>query len=306
MKIVTYVTPENLRNYALNTTEEAKDMVLTEICLEASRDIESMCSNRVFYPYKETKYFDHPANRLERWTELKLKDDLLQVTALTTNEGATAISSGDYFLRAGFSGRYDEPPYDRIQLEYATTGYNTGFYWSSTPQRANAVTGFWGYVPNWGTSVSSASCWIDSGATISGVTSTTITLNSVAGVNALGLSPRVSPMSLIMWYDSDYADMEMGLVTAVDEGTNVLTVQRGVNGTSTDTPTGTPTLYVYNPPSDIVRATRALAAYYWRGRQTSRADISRPIITAAGTVIEPSSYPRVITETVERYQSILE
>ena len=306
MKIATYVTPENLRNYSLSSSSEKEDNVLAEICLEASRDIEAMCGDRLFFPYLETKYFDHPENQTLGWTELKMKDDLLQVTTFTTNEGATSVSAGDYFLRTGREGRYGDPPYDRIQLEYGSTGYSTGLYWSSTPQRANAVTAFWGYVPGWATSAADSRCWIDSGATVESATTNTLTLSAVAGANAIGLSPRVSVQSLVMWYNSTYTSMEMGFVTAVNEATNVITLQRGVNGTSTDSPSGSPTLYVYSPPSDIVRATRALAAYYYRARMSSRPDIARPIITAQGAIIEPSSFPKMVIETVERYHLTLE
>lgn len=306
MNIASYITPQNLRVTELDSSNEKDDNILAELCLEASRDFERMCSGRVFYPYKNTRYYDHPSQRGHEYTTIILKDDLLQVTSFTTNNGATTVPAGDFFLRTGPRGFWEHPPYDRIELEYGSTGYSTGLNWSSTPQRANTIAGFWGYVPDWGESVSAASCWTSTGATVESATSTTLTLSALAGVDAYGLYPRLSKYDLVMWYNSTYADMEMGFVIDIDEATDTITVTRGVNGTSTDTPSGSPTLYKFKPEGSIVRAVRKLAAFYYRGRQTSRADIDRPIITATGAIIMPSALPKDVVEVVQNYQGILE
>lgn len=279
--------------------------MLAELCLEASRDFERLCSARVFYPYFATKYFDHPNNNAEH-TTLKVMDDLLMVTEFTTNNGATTVPSGDYFLRTGPRGNWDEPPYDRIELEYASTGYSTGLYYTNTPQRANAVTGFWGHVPGWGASVGESQCWVSTGATVSSATATTLVLSSASGVDAYGMYPRVAMYDLVMWYNSAYASMEMGFVSNVDEPTSTVTLTRGVNGTSTDTPSGDPVLYKFRTGGDIVRAVRRLAAHYYRARQTSRGDIDRPIITQSGAIIMPSSLPKDVLEVAQAYQGVLE
>lgn len=306
MNIASYINPINLRQTELNSANESEDNVLAELCIEASREFESMCGQRIFYPYLDTKYFDHPDQKGHPNSTLLLHDDILQVTSLTTNNGADTLAAGDFFLRTGARGRYGETPYDRIELEYGSTGYATNFQWTDTPQRANAVTGFWGYVPGWTGAVATDSCWVSSGAAIQSVTSTTLVVDSLAGVNMLGVFPRVAMFDLVMWYTTSYATMEMGFVINVDEDSNTITLNRGVNGTTALSLTGTPTLYVYRPPRDIVHAVRRLAAFYYRQRQTSRTDIDRPIITQGGSIVMPSSLPKDIFETVQRYQGILE
>ena len=306
MNIASYASPVNLRQTELNSANEVNDNILSELCLEASRDFEAMCGGRFFYPQLATKYFDHPDQKGNENATLIVRDDLLQVVTLTTDNGNETLASTDYFLRTGPRGRYGETPYDRIELEYGSTGYATNFQWTDTPQKANAVTGFWGYVPGWTGAVATDSCWVNTGAAIQSVTSTTMTVDSLAGVDMLGMYPRVQKFDLVMWYNTTYTSMEMGFVVDVAEDTGVLTVNRGVNGTSTDTPSGTPTLYKFRPPSDVVRATRRLAAFYYRARQTSRADIDRPIITQGGQIVMPSSLPKDVHETIQRYQGILE
>ena len=308
MNIASYITPVGLRQSELNTERETHDNILAELCLEASRDWEGLCGGKKFYPYKATKLFDHPELKNDEHSTLRVGDEILQVISMTTRNTAESIATSDIILRNGPPphGLTNESPYDRIELKYGSTGYTTNFQWADTPQQANSVVAFWGYVPGWTGAVATDSCWIDSMADIQSVTSSTITVDSLAGVNGLGLYPRVRKFDLVMWFNTTYTDMEMGFVIDIEEETGILTVNRGVNGTSVATPSGTPSLYVYRPPADIVRAVRRLAAFYYRARATSRGDIDRPVLGPGGTLVLPAGLPKDVGETMMRYQGVLD
>jgi hypothetical protein len=91
--------------------------------------------HRTLYPWTGTRYFDLPG---QASTGVRLYLDehpLISATAVTS--GGVTVAAADYFLRPD-----DGPPYTRIELDRAATGY-----WSvgSTNQRNVAVTGLWGW-----------------------------------------------------------------------------------------------------------------------------------------------------------------
>mgnify|MGYP001605011279 FL=1 len=155
-----YVTYEELKEYLTSKPGEAikDDQLLKQFVIKTSRLFDEYCE-RKFYPRIETRYFDHPTDGLieDAWPldsnlitaqvarvrtdELWLDDDLLALTTLTTNNGATTITSSDYLLLNG--QKYAPTPYNVIRLQ--PNGTTTAFKYTNTPYKANALTGVWGF-----------------------------------------------------------------------------------------------------------------------------------------------------------------
>jgi hypothetical protein len=133
---VWYCTREDVKS-ALDYNETARNNAKVDRAIEAaSRTVEGLC-HRKFYPWTGTRYFDWPNDQRARsWRIWLNEDEIISVSSLTS--GGTAISSDDYFLEPVNDG----PPYDRIEIDRASTAaFNSG----STPQRSIAVTGVFGY-----------------------------------------------------------------------------------------------------------------------------------------------------------------
>lgn len=102
----------------------------------ASRSAESLLHVQTFAPTIGTRYFDYPGPTVASVRLYLDEHPLISLTTLTS--GGTAISASDYLLESVNSG----PPYRRIELNRGTSGYWQG---GSTPQRAIAVAGVWGW-----------------------------------------------------------------------------------------------------------------------------------------------------------------
>lgn len=284
-----YVTPEELKSAELGTTRDSHDESVAEFCLNASRTLEFLCAGARFYPTKQTRYYDH------RWSDkLVLDEDLLEVISITTNNGNTTITEANAFLQRGLT--YNEgPPYDRIVLDTSSSDL---FYYSTTPQRANAVTGFWGHIESWD------SCWVDTNLEISAWAASSFTLSALPEetYNVHGQAPAVGLYNLVRWYDSDTDDMEMAFVTGVSGTT--LTVERGVNGTSVQaTPGSNKSLYVFKPDRQVHHVARRLASWLWHQKGDVRNDNDRPRFID-GQIVLPSAWPRDVLEFAETMRGV--
>lgn len=277
-----YVLPHDLKE-SIKTRQDTDDALVARYCLEASADVRRIALGREFHPILETRYYDYCND-----THLSLDRDLVEVTSFTTGNGGETIPSGSYFLKSGKT--YGYPPYRSIELKL--DGAVSTFSFSGTPQQANAVTGYWGCMPNWG------DAWLDSGDTIDSISSTLLTVSNVDGLDAMFNKPRFKQFQLLKI--SDGTNDEFVFVLGKNQADNTLSIARGVNGTSAlASPTGS--IYVWQPPSDIARWTRRLALWYYRNRGNSRNDADRPIITPNGTVM-PASIPQDIIEGVRSYR----
>lgn len=286
-------------------SEGKVDDVLRSFCIKASRFFDMLCTNKVtpkrrFYPLYETRYFDHPVSgggstlvstSVGRADELRLRDDLLALDTLTTQNGAQTIDSADYLLYA-WPGDYYPTPYDTIGLQ--PNGTVTQFAYGTTPRKANAVTGWWGYHDDWG------SAWEDSGDTVQDdpllVGAGTLTVSDVDGDDINGISNRFQNLQLLRIED------EYLWASKVDPSTNVITVRRGVNGTTAaehavDTP-----VYIYRPMQDARLALEYLAMHLYQRKDSVGTPDQRPLAAAKGLLVFPASMPKEVQDIVDRYQ----
>ncbi len=259
------------------------DGVMRSICTAASRWLDAK-THRWFYPLIQTRYYDHP----EDATRLKVDKDLLAVSEFTTQNGEVEVTADQYFLMCADS--YNLTPYDRIVLK--TNSDRTQLIYTGTLQKANAVTGTWGYHEDWGNAWQSSNDTIlnATGITTSG---TSITVADGDGADIFGVTPRFK-IGQTFKADDEFMDL-----TGISGET--LTVIRAVNGSTAATHAKDVMLYVYRPMKDIEDAALALAKWFWSRRESK--SFARIIVPAPGVVDIPPGVPLEMVMAIGRYRT---
>lgn len=263
-------TINRIRSVDLASTNTADDDKLRRLILVAGQTFSNLVGSRLA-PYKDIKYYNHP---YPLTNVLKLNDNLLEIIEVKTEGGDVTLLNSDLILKCGDNTNLT--PYDTIEIK--TTSDNVFFNIGQTAQNANIVTGIWG----WHDELDNM--WINTNDTVVSSTSTTITVDNADGLNAI-FETRFDKMQLCKVVQG--SSYEFIVVSDLNTTTNILTVIRAVNGTSQLTLTGGETIYSYNPPYDIEQAVRRLAAWYYRAKDSQRADLDRPVITNVGVVMPP-------------------
>lgn len=285
MNIASYVTVDDMKEIDIHTSSGNDDNILAKICLEASRDWEALCRGRLFYPVRKTKVYGNPDDS----RTLMVRDDLLEVIELTVD--SDVITSDKYYLAAGEDANL--LPANTLRLRDTT-----GVVFSTTDHDGVQVDGYWGFVNNWGHGTD----FIDTGVNLTGITgTTTLNVDTLSGVDILGLTAQIRRLDMIKLVEG--AVTEYALVTAIDTGANELTVIRAINGTTAITFSSTIDIEVWRPDADIMHHVRRLAVFYYRQKDTSRADVERPIITNGGIVL-PMGVPKDIIRASQRYHEV--
>ncbi len=292
-----YATVDEIKLYLGGGLEELQesddDALLMRFAIKASRMFDNFATNGVmptrrFYPTIATKDFDHPDDT----ALLSLRDDLLECTTLTTDNGGTTILAANYELQTS-NGRYNQTPYSQIRLH--PDGTVTAFEYDGTPYAANAVTGLWGYHNDW------ADAWEDSGDSVqdvAGISSsdTTITVTDADGDDINGLPTRFKIQQILKIED------EYLWLTDVNGTDNELTVRRGMNGSTAATHALDTAIYVYRPMDDIIEAMELLSTYIYRRKDSIGSEIDRPMVGDKGQLIMPQVLPSEVMRILRPYR----
>jgi len=270
-----YISLDDLKLYIeIDDDDGSDDPLLEGLCYTASRMIDGT-TRRFFYPKIETRDYDHPQHDDGR---LKLDGDLLVVDTFTTNNGDTEISASDYFLMTGTS--YNLPPYERIVLK--RDGTQPNLLYSGTIQKANQLIATWGYHEDYDNAWQSSNDVVKDAAGISAAV-TSITVDNADGADIYGNTPRFKTQTLLK------IDDEFISLVAKDTTTNILTVIRGVNGSTAASHALNAPIYIYQPEADIHHAARRLAGWLYAQKDTPYSN--RLVIPQAGTIEIPSGAP---------------
>lgn len=318
-----YATYTEIKEYLDNRAQESLNIdnaLLQRFAVQASRRFDSLCF-RKFYPTLETRTYDDPVQSASRALGgrrvrvaissgdfgpliippiasairpdvLKLDDDLLEVVTLTTSNGDTTIAAADQLLRTG--NARNQTPYDRIVLK--SDGTTTLFTFSGTPQDANSVTAFWGYHNDWANAWASVDTVQD---TPLAVGDTTLTVEDADGTDENGLTPRFQTQQLIRFGTGTSA--EYSFINAVNVDTDILTIRRGVNGTTAAEQANATAIFVFRPQPDIVLAMLVLATYSYRRKETIGKTEDRGMASSTGVLLLPPKLPEDVTRTLETY-----
>lgn len=226
-------TLQALRQYigleASNTSEDAR---LLDALSAGSAAIEHQ-TQRNFLPRQAS--IAHKLNLRNR-SELLLQDDLLTLQSISNGDG-TAIALEDI-----------------VQVSNSILVLTNGatFSYLNTIEKAITVTGIWGYHLNW------ASAWLDSEDTVQDAPlSSSATSITVTDADA-GTSPRFQVGQLLRIED------EYLVVTAINSSTNILTVERGAQGTTAATHVNGTLIEIYQVPNNITQVTLRWALWLYR------------------------------------------
>lgn len=262
-----YTTVDSIRGRLTIDTQDDDDRLLEAIA-EASRALDAATGRR-FYPRIATHYYDYMGP-----VRLRLDDDLLTATTVTTNNDGTTLASTDYHLAQGTS--YNFHPYDRILIDRSSSAR---FQWSSTVVKSQKVVGVWGYHTDY------TKAWVDSGATLgANITDTT------------GTSITVSDGTQFEVGETIQIDSEWLLIKRV-EGT-AITVERGINGSTAATHTSGTTIETFLPEQDAERIASRYALWLYK---QDEAPFTYEVTQADGSMIIPQSAPPEVHRFIKRY-----
>jgi hypothetical protein len=276
-----YASFEDLKT-RLTITEPDDDAILRGYMEAASRMWDDWTFRR-YYPELKTRYYDHPSGDT---TLLKLGANLLSINSLTTANATVTVAAADYNLM--WADGYEGPPYNRIQLD--PSGTQVYFEWSTTPVRANAVTGVWGWHDDY------ANAWLDSGDTLAAqitAAATSMTVANVNGPDGYGETPRFKAQQLLK-IEGEYLYVVRKSATA-----DTMTVKRGVNGTTAAIHAISTPIYVYQPSSVVRQVVLRLAHWLYRQKDGQFETVMVPEL---GGISVPAGMPADIKLLIPLYQ----
>jgi len=240
---------------AQDSTDDAK--LITQI-RQVSRRIDRMfMPNRrapLFAPYIETRnQFQFAGSAIDSYAgTFYLGQPLLAVTGVGIGSEVLTVGTTVQLYQG------DTSPYLSLQLLNRCCG---GWYQYVRCAGCEAlpflsVTGTWGYNVDW------TNAWINTLQTILNVgginaSATSITVTDPEAANDLGEAPCLSIGNLLQ-IESEWLE-----VTAVNTTTNVITVRRGVNGSTAAAHAQGTAIYTYAVDEQIKRATIRQAAFQY-------------------------------------------
>lgn len=182
-------------------------------------------------------------------------DPLLQVVSIVDGEGTTLTP----YVRATQTGEYllsGSTPYMQIAL-----ALDSGKRWDAyvgDPRDAIVITGFWGYHSRW------SEAWVSAMDTVQNnplsASDTSLSVTDADGVDVFGMTPRFSPGQLLR-IESEYVE-----VTAVNTNTNVVTIRRGMQGTTAAAHVQATPINWFQPEPVVQRAALRWAGYLYARR----------------------------------------
>lgn len=222
----------------LKATTNLDDDLLRQYILMTSRRIDAVMGSprRPFFaPYTEQRRFPIDNYRIDNYNNVYwLRRFILSFSAVTRGSDTLTTSVELY------------TPDDSVAEALHLTDSGITWYSDETPPQFILVTGVWG----WHEDYANAYAHVDDlAANVATTTATTVTVADADGADLDGFTPRFSPGNLIQ------VGTELMEVTAVNTTTNVLTVKRGVNGTTAATHTATDDVNVYLVDERIKRIT---------------------------------------------------
>lgn len=239
----------------------------TEMC-QAASEIITQETGRSFVPFRsayDIVYAD--IARDMRRGRLPLPDDLLMPSSLAF--GDLAISTDDYRVFPSSSTPISALYLSSTAMTGASYGFGAGYL----------VDGLWGYV----TDLGQAWTQVQSSLSIGSTSTTEITVS-------LDTADRYETLQYLKIED------EFMQITAIDLDTDVLTVRRGVNGTTSAIHSSVP-LYRFNVKRDIAKAATELACHFY----IKRTPAGNAVMMPDGSV-SLDTYPATVTKIIKQYQ----
>lgn len=134
-----YCTRESVKS-ALDEMETARSNAQIDDAIDqGARNVEGFVKRPTLAPTLATRYFDYPSRTRSPAHRVRFDEHtFISVSAVTVDNGATALAANQYFLEPANGG----PPYRELQIDLGGSGALSS---SDTHQRAIAVTGLAGW-----------------------------------------------------------------------------------------------------------------------------------------------------------------
>jgi hypothetical protein len=248
---MTNYTTLALAKSELKADSTVDDTVLYRYIRQVSRRIDSMMGTPrrpYFAPYTEQRTFPIETSRIDSlWDNtFDLRDYILAFTQVLRQTTNITSSVALY--------QWSNEVYHALRLTNCSYSWYTNC--DCTQPYKLYVTGTWGWHEDYSNAFDSVDTVQDNPLSAS---ATSITVSDADGTDVNGDTPRFSPGNLIKIED------ELIDVTAVNTTTNILTVRRGVNGTTAAAHVQTTPISVYQVDERIQRiATRQATLLYAR------------------------------------------
>jgi hypothetical protein len=231
----TYATLTALRaRLGLAAADTADDARLLGRLRAAAAQIDRF-TGRVFVPMLSTRRFDY-----RRASAVSFgRATLLTLTAIINGDGLAIDTAAATLIGS--------PAY-ALELDPA----RAAFTYSGLRFNAIAVTGLWGYHPDYAAAWRAAN---DAPGGALNASAGSFAVSAVNGLDAWNLTPRFQPGQLLR------IDDEFMLLTATATAPDTLTVIRGALGTTAATHSAGAPISVYTPPADLSEAALRWAAW---------------------------------------------
>lgn len=231
-------------------------------------------TDRAFVPYRDTKYWYFSDSRFLRWgygynampSIIPLPEDLIVTNSLTWD--GTALSASYYRESPPNELPYDAIIFDSSNLPARGTDFDASL----------AISAIWGY------RTSLVDAWVTISSSVTLASSSTTSLS-------------VTDASLYKTWQYLKIEDEYLQVTARNETTDVLTVVRGVNGTTAAIHTAQ-ACQIYKPLPDVEMAATRLVAYAYAHRNDRGNQVE---ILPDGTA-SLNTIPLLVQNTLRQYQ----
>lgn len=294
-----YATLAQARTEIKETGVDAsQDAVIEQALYFVSNRIELLTGYK-FAPYIATYNYDSIGDGIDDfYNTIDMKYPLLDPTNVQYN--AIPPSTNDVVLVEGtdyVTRPLNETPFwqlRRLNLISWSQGYFYGSPFLGIYGFVDriGVTGIWGYRTNYPDEAYLLA--VDSVQDVLGISSSTtsVTVADADGSNVYGYVPRFSPGNIIR------IDDEWMEVIATNTTTNVLTVRRGINGSTAASHTLGTAIDVWVPEPDITRAALRWVGYIYKRRGFYEA----LKIEGAANVVFPEDAPAEVLNILARYQ----
>lgn len=256
------------------------DALLLSLIGQVSARIDLLMSTNTpyFQPYTDALEFEVVAQRVDSGRNafiLPPGSPLLALTSVLLN-GAAVTASAHPATRS---------PISMIRRTDGGSWYENG---TDDPPTV-VITGVWGYHRRY------AQAWsvVDAlAAAVISTTATTITVADVDGSNPDGFTPRISAGNLLR------IDNELLEVTATNTVTNVVSVRRGVNGTTAATHLNAAPVSVWQTDDNVRRVTARQAGLLY----ARRGAYEQQTITDVGVITYPADLLSELRGVLQGFQ----
>jgi len=268
------------------TLTAAEDAYVFDTLRRTSRRFDNLMSagKDFFVPVLETREIQVDMDRVNsNLNTFSLDTPLLSITGVTLN--GVALTVGTDIV--GYPS-INNPIY-RLRLpDWGRQWYPNYFLNSLTSPPTVTITGLWGFHQDY------ANAWLLADSLAAAITTSgikTLTVTNVDQSDDYGHSPAISAGNLIR-IDDEYMD-----VTATDTATNIVTVRRGVNGSTATTHSISTSVYVYQVEEAVQRAVTRQTAFMYARRgayETSQ-------VSAMGQITFPADVLAEVRGVLEGY-----